>query len=86
MKAGDLVRVVKNDMSLAFNAKTRMKDKKFFNRTGIVIDIYQDLNLRRRGDGWVRDHIQYSWYDVYFGSVGLYHVREDILVVENESR
>jgi len=86
MNPGDLVRVIKNDMSLAFNANTRMKDRKFFGKIGIIIDIYQDINLKRKGDNWIRNHIQYSWYDVYFGIAGMYHVREDIMVVENEIR
>ena len=86
MKVGDLVRIVKNDMSLAFNAKTRMKDKKFFNKIGIIIDIYQDVNETRSGFQWRKHHIQQIWFDVYLGNAGIYHIREDVMVVENESR
>ncbi len=87
MKQGDLVRVIKNDMSLAFNAKTKMKDRKFFHKHGIILDIYHDINLVKNNapPSW-RQHIEQTWYDVYFGSIGIYHIREDVMVVESESR
>jgi hypothetical protein len=87
MKAGDLVRVIKNDMSLAFNARTKMKDRKFFHKYGVILDIYHDINLVRYNapPGWREATIQHIWYDVYFGSAGIYHVREDIMVVESET-
>ena len=86
MKAGDLVRVIKNDMSLAFNARTKMKDRKFFHKVGIILDAYHDINLIRHMPAWRETHIEYPWYDVYFGSSGIYHIREDVMVVESESR
>ena len=86
MKSGDIVRVIKNDMSLAFNAKTRMKDRKFFHKVGIVLDIYHDINLVRYGNRMNIAEVQYNWFDVYFGTAGVYHIREDVLVVECESR
>ena len=86
MKSGDLVRVIKNDMSLAFNAKTNMKDRKFFKKYGIILDVYHDINLVRYGQSWRESTIQHTWYDVYFGNTGIYHVREDVMVVESESR
>ncbi len=86
MKTGDLVRVIKNDMSLAFNAKTKMKDRKFFYKIGMIVDVYSEINMTLHENIWRKSLIQHSWYDVYFGSIGIYHVREDILVVESESR
>jgi hypothetical protein len=88
MKKGDLIRVVKDDMSLAFNARTKMKDRKFFKKYGIVLDVYHDINLVKLNapPTWREAAIQNSWYDVYFGVCGIYHIREDAMVVENESR
>ena len=86
MKTGDLVRVIKNDPGLAFNAKTKMRDRKFFYKVGIVLSMYSDINLKKVRSGWKASTIQYMWCDVYFGAIGTYHVREDILAVENESR
>ena len=86
MKAGDLVRVIKNDMSLAFNAKTKMKDRKFFHKYGIILDVYQDINLVRYENSYKKAEWSHVWFDVYFGDCGIYHIREDVLVVENESR
>ena len=86
MKTGDLVRVIKNDMSLAFNAKTKMKDRNFFYKIGMIVDVYNEINMTLHKNIWRKSLIQHSWYDVYFGSIGIYHVREDILVVESESR
>jgi 23S rRNA G2069 N7-methylase RlmK/C1962 C5-methylase RlmI len=89
MQQGDLVRVIKNDMSLAFNAKTKMKDRKFFHKLGIILDVYHDIKLVRYNapSSWRENEgIQHIWYDVYFGSTGIYHVREDVMVVESESR
>ena len=85
MKSGDLVRVIKDDPGLAFNAKTKMRDRKFFSKFGIILDVYRDINLKKVRSGWKSSQIQYMWCDVYFGTIGVYHVREDILVVENES-
>ena len=86
MKTGDLVRVIKVDPGLSFNARTKMRDRKFFNKIGLVLEMYTDINLKKIRGGWKSSHIQYMWCDVYFGSIGIYHVREDILVVESESR
>lgn len=86
MKTGDLVRVIKNDPGLSFNARTKMRDRKFFYKSGIVLDVYSDINLKKVRSGWKASTIQYMWCDVYFGAIGIYHVREDILVVENETR
>ena len=85
MKCGDLVRVIKNDMSLAFNARTKMKDRKFFHKVGIVLDTYHDINLVRYENSYQKAEWSHTWFDVYFGSCGVYHIREDVLVVENES-
>ena len=84
MKQGDLVRVIKNDMSLAYNARTKMKDRKFFHRVGIILDIY--VNAIQQPKWKSLSGVEYMWYDVYFGSCGIYHIREDTMVVESESR
>ena len=86
MKTGDLVRVIKDDPGLALNARTKMRDRKFFNKIGLVLEMYTDINLKKVRSSWKLSHIQYTWCDVYFGSIGIYHIREDILVVENETR
>ncbi len=74
MKPGDLVKVVKNDMSLSFNS-TGDRDRKFFSKIGIVVDKYSALTEK-----WTRE-----WYDVIF-DVGIYHIREDALEIIDESR
>ena len=86
MKPGDLVRVIKDDPGLALDARTKMRDRKFFNKIGLVLEMYTDINLKKVRSSWKLSHIQYMWCDVYFGSIGTYHIREDILVVENETR
>lgn len=68
MKVGDLVRIIKNDMSLAIK-KPGPKDNKFFNMLGTILKKH---NYR-----------VFAWYDVLFPS-GIYEVREDAIEVVYE--
>ena len=70
MKAGDLVKVVKNDMSLVIKYPGP-KDAKFFDQTGIVI------KQAKHG------YRLYCWYKILFPS-GLYETREDAVEVISE--
>jgi len=86
MKQGDLVKVIKNDMSLAFNARTKRKDNRFFHKTGIILYEFNEPNLARQKWRWPKNAFYHIWYSVYFGSIGIYHLREDTMMVDNESR
>ena len=72
MKVGDLVRVVKNDMSMAIKESDNWlgfdSDCLFFNKVGTVIKVYS-----------------IDWYEVLF-SVGVYVVKEGAVEVINEVR
>ena len=68
MKPGELVRVVKNDMSLIIR-KPGPKDNMFFNQIGTII---------KKHVGRL-----YNWYDVLLPS-GLYEAREDALAIVGE--
>jgi|APSaa5957512493_1039668.scaffolds.fasta_scaffold135186_1 hypothetical protein len=76
MKTGDLVKIVKNDMSLSYNP-AGLKDKLFFDKIGIVIDKYSAL----RNEAWKSE----EWFDIMFDT-GIYHVRKDALEILDESR
>ena len=67
MNIGDLVKVIKNDMSLVIK-NPGPKDNKFFNKIGTVLSI---KNTRI-----------FKWVAVSFES-GVYHAREDALEVIN---
>jgi len=75
MKAGDLVRIIKNDMSLSFNSDGQ-RDRLFFSKIGIIVDKYSAL----KKEVWSR-----GWFDVMF-DIGIYHVREDALEIIDENR
>ena len=74
MKAGTLVKIVKNDMSLVIK-KPGPKDSKFFNQVGTII---RETPYKYR---------LFRWFEVFFPS-GIYETREDAIMVleENESR
>jgi hypothetical protein len=72
MKAGDLVRVVKNDMSIVIK-NPGLRDDKFYDKQGIILKKINE-NFRI-----------YFWYLVLFPS-GIYEAREDAIEVINESR
>ena len=74
MKVGDLVRVVKEDMSLVIKVHGQ-KDNLFFGKVGTIIKLYDPAK-------W---EVANPWYDVLF-SAGLYQAREDALEVISESR
>jgi len=67
MKIGDLVPVIKNDMSLVIR-KGDAKDSLFFNSTGTILTVHEGMTL----------HIPHVWYDVLFPS-GVYCAREDAI-------
>jgi len=67
----DLVKVIKNDMSLII-CKNASKDSLFFSGIGIVIKTYAP-------DGWNVPHL---WFDVMFPS-GIYSAREDSIELIN---
>ena len=69
MKPGDLVRVVKNDMSLIIK-NPGPKDNKFFNQVGTVIKVYDPKK-------W---DLFSEWYGVLFPS-GYYNARKDSIEV-----
>ena len=76
MKIGDLVKIIKNDMSLA-HPITGTKNNHFFNKVGTIVDIIEQ---------YTKYVNEYSlWYDVMFDS-GIYRVREDALESINENR
>ena len=76
-----------NEARRSCSRSNKMKDRKFFHKYGVILDIYHDINLVRYNapPGWREATIQHIWYDVYFGSAGIYHVREDVMVVESET-
>ena len=69
MKAGDLVKIIKNDMSLVIK-KPGPKDNKFFDQTGTVI---RETAYKYR---------LYRWFEILFPS-GIYETREDAVEVLN---
>ena len=72
MKAGDLVRIIKNDMSLVIK-KPGPKDSKFFDQVGTII---RETPYKYR---------LFRWFEVFFNS-GIYETREDAIEVINEGR
>ena len=69
MKVGDLVKVIKNDMSLVIKSPGP-KDNKFFDQVGTIIKIYEPVNIG-------------PWFKVIFSS-GCYDVRADAIEVISE--
>ena len=69
MKVGDLVRVVKNDMSLVIKT-AGPKDGNFFNQIGTIVKVYEPKQWQ----------VILSWYGVLFPS-GYYNARRDALEV-----
>jgi len=69
MKQGDLVRVVKNDMSLIMKYPGP-KDNKFFNQIGTIVKVYDPARWK----------VSNPWYDVLFPA-GFYHARADAIEV-----
>ena len=69
MKIGDLVKVVKNDMSLIIKIEG-MKDNLFFDGVGTIVKEFPEM----------RWQMPYSWYEVLFPS-GIYSAREDAIEV-----
>ena len=67
MKPGDLVKVIKNDMSLVIK-NPGPKDNKFFNQIGTVIKVYDRLS-------W---ETLFTWCTVLLPA-GVYDAREDAL-------
>ena len=74
MKPGDLVKVVKNAMSLVIK-KPGPKDDKFFNQVGTITRVYK----RKKWD------TLFSWYQVMFPA-GIYEARQDTLEVIEEGK
>ena len=73
MKSGDLVKVVKNDMSLVIR-NPGPKDSKFFNQVGTIIRVYE----RQKWD------TLFSWYRVMFPA-GIYEARQEALELIREN-
>ena len=71
MKVGDLVKVIKNDMSLIIKSPGP-KDNKFFNQVGTIVKIYDPAD-------W---EVLNPWYGVLFPA-GYYEARADALEVVN---
>lgn len=71
MKVGDLVKVIKNDMSLVIKSPGP-KDNNFFNQIGTIVKIYEPAD-------W---EIENPWYGVLFPA-GYYEARHDALEVIN---
>ena len=67
MIVGDLVRIVKNDMSLVHPSRGE-KNNKFFDQIGTVVKVYE----RQRWD------TLFSWFRILLPA-GLYEAREDTL-------
>ncbi len=74
MKVGDLVKVVKNDMSLIIKAHGQ-KDNLFFNQVGTIIKVYEPAQ-------W---EVENPWFGVMFPA-GYYEARQDALEVISEER
>jgi len=74
VKPGDLVKVVKNDMSLVVK-NPGPKDNKFFNQIGTIIKVYE----RQKWD------TVFSWYRVMFPA-GIYEARQDTLAIIEEAK
>tara|TARA_B100001250_G_C19619622_1_gene708767 strand:- start:451 stop:672 length:222 start_codon:yes stop_codon:yes gene_type:complete len=70
MKKGDLVKVIKNDMSLVIPslASSQPKNNFFFGQIGIIIEIYDPA-------AW---EVNNPWYTVLFPA-GYYDARRDAL-------
>ena len=77
MKKGDLVKVIKNDMSLVMPciAGGQPKNNFFFDQIGIIITVYDPA-------AWEVDK---PWYTVLFPA-GYYDARVDALELINENR
>ena len=77
MNIGDIVKVVKNDMSLVMPCivGSLPKNNLFFNQIGIIISVYDPA-------AW---EVNNSWYTVLFPA-GYYEARLDALELINESR
>ena len=73
LKVGDLVRVVKNDMSLVIRCAAP-KDNLFFNQIGTILTVYDR-------EKW---EVHKHWYIVLFNS-GIYEAREDALTLVRSS-
>lgn len=71
MSVGDLVRVVKNDMSLVIRSPGP-KDSLFFDQFGTIVHVYEPAE-------WEYTR---SWYGVLFPS-GYYEARADALELIN---
>lgn len=69
MQVGDLVKVIKNDMSLVVK-RPGPKDNKFFDQIGTVIKIYEPAK-------W---EVANPWYGVLFAH-GYYEARKDALML-----
>ena len=67
MQVGDLVKVIKNDMSLVIKAPGP-KDNKFFDQIGTIVKLYEPAT-------W---EVKNPWYGVLFSS-GYYEARHDAL-------
>jgi len=72
MKTGDLVKVIKNDMSLVIK-KPGPKNNKFFNQIGTII---KEAPYKYR---------LYRWFEVHFPS-GVYETREDAVEIISAAR
>ena len=68
MKVGDLVEVIKNDMSLVIR-NPGPKDNKFFNHIGLIVEFYDPAIWGGQ-----------PWYGILF-PVGYYEARADALKV-----
>ena len=69
MKVGDLVKVIKNDMSLVIKSPGP-KDNNFFDQIGTIIKIYEPASVGQ-------------WLKVIFPS-GIYEAREDAIELISE--
>ena len=74
VRIGDLVKVVKNDMSLVIR-NPGPKDNKFFDQVGTIVKIYEPAK-------W---EVTNPWYGVLFPA-GYYEARSDAIEVINEGR
>ena len=72
MKTGDLIRVVKNDMSIVMKVNGP-KDKMFFDQVGTIVKVYDR-------DEWTT---LFSWFKVLLPT-GLYEARQDAIEVVSE--
>ena len=72
-KVGDLVKIVKNDMSLAM-AMGRMKDDRFYNQVGTVLSVREEMASFSLN--------MFRWYEVLINGE-IYEVRYDAIEVIN---